>query len=52
MANTIPNLDKITKENPKMGEAVKKLQDISNAGVTDTRVKLPANPAFDPSRSR
>lgn len=52
MANTVPNLDNLTKEAPKLGEAVKKLQDVANSGVTDTRVKLANNPAFDPTRSR
>ena len=34
MALNIPNLDRIQKENPKLGESLKKIQDYANQNVT------------------
>ena len=48
----VPNLPSINKDNPALGEAVKKLQDGANLALTDNRVKLPANSAFDPTKGR
>jgi hypothetical protein len=34
MALIVPNLDRISKESPKLGEALKKVQDYTNTNVT------------------
>lgn len=34
MPLNLPNLDRIAKENPKLGEALKKVQDYTNINVT------------------
>ncbi len=52
MAVTIPNLDKIQKQDPKMGEALKKVQTYLNENVTPAPGNRTPVPPFNPTQIR
>jgi hypothetical protein len=52
MAFTIPNLDRIQKADPKLGEALAKLQNYSNLNVTPAAGNRSPNPPFNPTQVR
>jgi hypothetical protein len=50
VALTVPNLDRIAKDNPKLGELAKKVQDYVNANVTPVAGNRVPAPPIDPTR--
>lgn len=49
MALTIPNVDRLSKDNPKLGEALKKVQDYTNQNVTPAGGNRIAPPPTNPA---
>jgi len=52
MAVTIPNLDRIQKIDPKLGEAVQKIQNYVNLNVTPAPGNRTPLPPIDPTHIR
>ena len=52
MALTIPNLDKLQKQDPKLGEALQKLQNYSNLNITPAPGNRTPRPPIDPTQIR
>lgn len=52
MALTIPNLDKIQKADPKLGEALKRVQNYVDLNVTPAGGNRKAPPPFTPGNIR